>query len=143
MSVTGVVDRPPGLRSPAAFFLPWFTGQSNVGSLTPGNLQFITVTGKFFTFSGAAASGTVTFTPVALPLTDAPAHQIIDGPTVATLNGSGAFSVRMVCTGNTDLVPFNWTYTITTAIGGVVSSYPGKLIPYSPLSTVDISALLP
>lgn len=141
--MTGVVDRPPGLVSPAAFFLPWFTGQANVGSLTPGNLQFVVVTGRFFTFSGSPASGTVTFTPVTLPLTDAPAHQIYDGSTVATLDGSGAISVSVVCTGNTDLVPSSWTYTITTTLSGVVSSYPGKLIPYSPLSTVDLSAILP
>lgn len=143
MSVTGVTDRPPGLISPAAFFLPWFTGQANTGSLQPGLLQFVTVTGKFFTFGGVAASGTVTFTPVALPLTDVRAHQIIDGPTVATLDTSGAISVSLVCTGNTDLSPSSWTYTITTAINGSTSSYPGKLIPYSPTSTVDLSALLP
>lgn len=123
--------------------MPWFTGQPNVGSLTPGNLQFVTVTGKFFTFGGAAASGTVAFTPVALPLTDAPARQFIDGATVVALDGSGAISVSLVCTGNTDLVPFAWSYTITTTISGVVNSYAGKSIPYSPTSTVDLSALLP
>lgn len=143
MPVPGLTDRPPGYRSPAAFFRLWYGGQANTGSLNPGNLQFITVTGTFLGPQGAPATGTVTFTPTPAPLKDIPSALFTGGPVTVTLNGSGAFSVSLLCTGNNDLVPSAWTYTITTVINGATGTSTGKSIPYSPSSTIDISDLLP
>lgn len=143
MSVTGVMDRPPGYQSPAAFFYPPFTGQAYQASVQPGNLSFITVTGTFLSLSGVAASGSVTFTPSGAPLKDAALFEFTGGPVTAALSGAGTISVRLLCTGNNDLIPFVWSYTITPTINGVSSSFPGKNLPYSPSSTIDLSALLP
>lgn len=142
MSVTGVRDRPPGLRSPAAFHLP-MVGQASLPSATPGVVSTITVTGTFLSILGAPASGTVTFTPTSAPLKNVPGAVFSGAPVTATLNGSGSFSVVVACTDDTDWTPSGWTYTITTSINGIVSSYPGKLIPYSPGSAIDLSDLLP
>lgn len=108
----------------------------------PGDLNTITVTGTFLDIFGNAASGTVTFTPSVLPLTDAVGHVIIEGPTVATLNGSGQISVVVACTDNANLSAF--TYTITPSINGSpAASYPGKALPHTLGSTVNLTALLP
>lgn len=143
MSVTGVTDRPPGLISPASLFYPPVILQGTFGSLIPGDLSSIIVTGTFLNFLGVPASGTVTFTPSITPLKDVASTMFTGGAIVATLNGSGSFSVSLTCTSNNDILPFAWTYTITTNINGVSTVYPGKAIPYSPSSTVDLTALLP
>lgn len=143
MSVTGVSDRPPGFRSPSSFFFPPFTGQAYQGSVMPGVLSTITVTGTFLNLAGTPSSGTVTFTPTGAPLKDAASSLFTGGPVTVALNGSGSFSVRVVCTDNGDLAPPDWTYTITTNIDGVLTSYAGKAIPYSPGSAIDLSDLLP
>lgn len=143
MSVTGVMDRPPGLGSPSSFWFATPPPLFQQASVLPGDLSQITVTGTFLSFTGAASTGTVTFTPSSAPLKDTASVEFTGAPVVATLNASGAISVNIICTGNTDLSPSVWTYTITTNINGVSSSYPGKQIPYSPNSTIDLTALLP
>jgi hypothetical protein len=108
----------------------------------PGDLTTITVTGTFLTILGAAATGKVTFTPSVVPLTDSVGHVIIDGPTVATLDGSGHISVVLACTDNANLPAF--TYEVAPAINGAAASrYPAKALPHSLGSTVDLTALLP
>lgn len=143
MPVPGFVDRPPGYRAPAAFFRPWHNGQAPSSSLTPGTLQYITVTGTFLNPQGVPASGTVTFTPSTTPLKDVASKLFTGGSVTVTLNGSGAFAVPLICTDDNDLSPSGWTYTITTVVNGLTSTYTGKVIPYSPLSATDLSDLLP
>lgn len=108
----------------------------------PGDLTTITVTGTFLSYQGSVATGTVTFTPSVLPLIDNVGHVIIDGPTVATLDGSGHISVVLACTDNANIPAF--TYTITPTINGALpSAYPSKAIPHTLGLTVDLTALLP
>ena len=108
----------------------------------PGDLTTITVTGTFLTVQGVAASGTVTFTPSVVPLIDNVGNVIVDGPVVATLNGSGQISVVLACTDNANIPAF--TYTIAPAINGTSAAlYPLKAIPHTLGSTVDLTALLP
>jgi hypothetical protein len=108
----------------------------------PGDLNTITVTGTFKDVRGNVASGTVTFTPSVVPLIDNVGHVVVDGPTVATLNGSGQISTVLACTDNANLSAF--TYTISPTINGAqTASYPAKSVPHSLGSTVDLTALLP
>jgi hypothetical protein len=108
----------------------------------PGDLTTITVTGSFLSVLGVASTGTVTFTPSVVPLVDSVGNVIIDGPSVATLNGSGQISIVLACTDNTNLSAF--TYTVGIAVNGAgTASYPAKAIPHTLGSTVDLTALLP
>lgn len=108
----------------------------------PGDLTTITVTGTFLSVLGAAASGTVTFTPSVLPLIDNVGHVIVEGPAVAVLNGSGQISIVLACTDNTNIPAF--TYTVAPKINGAqVAAYPLKAVPHTLGSTVDLTALLP
>jgi len=108
----------------------------------PGDLTTITVTGTLLNVFGVKATGTVTFTPSALPLIDAVGHVIVDGPTAVTLTGSNDVSVVLACTDNANIPAF--TYTIGIALNGApTAQYPGKAIPHTLGSTVDLTALLP
>jgi hypothetical protein len=108
----------------------------------PGDLTTITVTGTFLSVRGAVATGAVTFTPSVVPLVDSVGHVIVDGPTTATLNGSGQISAVLACTDNANLPAF--TYTVSIAVNGATTAaYPGKAIPHTLGSTVDLTALLP
>ncbi len=110
----------------------------------PGNVNTITVTGTFLTPSGSPATGTVTFTPSAATFTDSAGEVILTAPVTAGLNGSGVISQVLACTDNSNLSGTPFTYTVTVALDGLPgSAYPGKSLPHSLGSTVDLSALLP
>jgi hypothetical protein len=108
----------------------------------PGDLNTITVTGTLLNVLGVKATGTVTFTPSVLPLNDSVGHVTIEGPTSAALDGVNNMSVVLVCTDNANLPAF--TYTISVALNGAAAAqYPGKSIPHTLGTTVDLTALLP
>lgn len=108
----------------------------------PGDLTTITVTGTLLDIFGNKAPGTVTFTPSVLPLTDSVGHVVIEGPTTASLDGFNNVNIVVVCTDNANLPAF--TYTIAVALGGApAAQFPGKAIPHTLGTTVDLTALLP
>ncbi len=108
----------------------------------PGDINAITVTGTYLTPSGSAMSGTVTFTPSTPVLVDTTGHVLLGGTGVTVaLNGSGAFSVVLPCTGQ--LTPANWSWTVTETIGGLSPRSYSINLPHSLGSTVDISTLAP
>ena len=110
----------------------------------PGNVNAITVTGTFLTPAGAAATGTVTFTPSVSTLIDSAGHAILASPVTATLNGSGQISQALACTDNGTLTGAPFTYSVTVALGGLPgSAYPGKSLPHTLGASVDLSTLLP
>lgn len=110
----------------------------------PGDLATITVTGTFLDPAGNPASGTVTFDPGTVTLTDATGHAILAAPVTITLTASGQLSAVLPCTDNATLSPGPFTYTITAALEGMpAASYPGKALPRSLGATADLSALLP
>lgn len=110
----------------------------------PGNIVTITVTGTFLTPWGSPATGTVTFDPGAVTLIDSAGHAILASPVTVTLNGSGQISAVLACTDNTTLTGTPFTYSVEVALGGQpVSAYPGKSVPHTLGSTVDLSTLLP
>jgi hypothetical protein len=108
----------------------------------PGDIFTITVTGTYLTPAGAAMAGTLTFTPSTPVLVDTVGSVLLGGVGVTvSLNGSGAFSVVLPCTGQ--LTPSNWSWTVTETIGGLSPRSYGVSLPHSLGSTVDISTLSP
>jgi hypothetical protein len=106
----------------------------------PNNLQTITLTGTFLDTTGTALSGTLTFTPP--PELVDPGNAIMySAPVTANLDSSGHFSVTLICTDNSILLPVGWFYTVTENVRGV-RSYP-IFVPHSLGSTVDLSSLTP
>lgn len=111
---------------------------------TPSNLTYGTINGKFYLTQldsadvgrepdYAAASGTVTFTPtvnsyknLAIPalFLTIPVQATIDS--LGDLRDSqGALGVVLVATNNPDLVPKDWTYTVTiNLVGATPLSFP-------------------
>ena len=110
----------------------------------PGNINTITVTGTFLTPAGAPASGTVTFTPSVSTLIDSAGHAILAAPVTATLNSSGVISEVLACTDNTTLTGAPFTYSVAVALNGQpASAYPGKSVPHTLGSSVNLATLLP
>lgn len=108
----------------------------------PGDINTIIVTGTYLTPAGAAMSGTVSFVPSTPILVDTVGTVLLGGVgTTVALNGSGAFSVVLPCTGQ--LTPGNWSYTVTETIGGLSPRSYSVSVPHSLGSTVDISSLSP
>lgn len=108
----------------------------------PGDLTTITVTGTLLDIFGVKATGTVTFTPSVLPLIDSVGHVVIEGPTTGALDGTNTLSMVLACTDNANLPAF--TYTIAVALNGAsAAQFPGKAIPHTLGTTVDLTALLP
>lgn len=106
----------------------------------PVNIQTITLTGTFLDSNGAALSGSVTFAPP--PELVDPANAILYAtPVTATLDVSGHFSVTLICTDNSALIPVGWSYTVTENVRGT-RSYPVYL-PHTLGSTVDLSSVVP
>lgn len=106
----------------------------------PGNLTTITLTGKFLDSTGAPLSGTLSFTPV--PELVDPANAILySAPVNATLDGTGAFSVTLICTDNANLLPVGWFYSVIENVRGT-RTYP-IYVPHSYGSTVDLSTVVP
>lgn len=108
----------------------------------PGDINTITVTGTYLNPAGAAMSGTISFVPSTPILVDTVGSVLLGGVgTTVALNGSGAFSVVLPCTGQ--LTPSNWSYTVTETISGLSPRSYSISIPHSLGSTVDISTLSP
>lgn len=106
----------------------------------PSNLQTITLTGTYLDSTGAALSGTISFTPPP-ELVDVATAIMYAAPVTATLDSSGHFSVTLICTDNSTLAPAGWGYTVQEAIKGN-RSYT-IFVPHTYGSTVDISSLVP
>ena len=106
----------------------------------PSNLQTITLTGTYLDSTGAALSGTISFTPPP-ELVDVATAIMYAAPVTANLDSSGHFSVTLICTDNSTLAPAGWGYTVQEAIKGN-RSYT-IYVPHTYGSTVDISSLVP
>ncbi|HEY6021626.1 MAG TPA: hypothetical protein VIY48_17685 [Candidatus Paceibacterota bacterium] len=88
----------------------------------PPNVATVTVTATYKNSDGSPATGTVSFTPNTV-LQDATASQIIDSTpqTVTLLNGS--FSVTLMATDDTHLLPSGWSYNVVENIAGCNRNY--------------------
>lgn len=107
----------------------------------PVDIVTITVTGTYLTAGGAAAGGSVMFTPT-WALSDATGHAILTGLPVTANLVNGSFSVALPVTDNANLFPHGWAYTVQVSVPGssqVFTTY----IPSSYGTTVDMTALTP
>ncbi|MFE4651522.1 glycosyl hydrolase family 28-related protein [Streptomyces sp. NPDC056707] len=82
----------------------------------PANITMVTVFGRYIDFTGAPMQGTVTFTPSQKYVTD-PGEDVLifSAPLVATLDGTGAFSIEIPATDDPDVLPSGFTWTVTEA----------------------------
>lgn len=109
----------------------------------PAGASTITLTGKFpVPAGGAARAGQVTFTPSSV-LVDSTQKAIYSGAGPATFDASGAFSIVLLCTDDTDVQPTGWRWWVDEQpTGGQRRTYwislPSTLGP-----TVDLSTLSP
>lgn len=106
----------------------------------PGNLNTITLTGKFLDSTGAPLSGGISFTPP--PELVDPANAIMYATAVtATLDSNGSFSVTLICTDNSALLPVGWFYTVVESVRGT-RTYP-IYVPHTLGMSADLSSLTP
>lgn len=76
------------------------------------DLNYITVVGKYETYTGAPLSGTVSFMPSTV-LLDAAADVIMMPVTfTVTLAVDGSFSIDLPATDDPDISPVGWTYAV-------------------------------
>jgi hypothetical protein len=83
----------------------------------PNDVSVRTVFGQYLKSTGAAAAGTVTFTP-SHRIEDANDATILSTPITVTLDANGEFEVDLPCTDDLDLSPRGWYYTATIRIKG-------------------------
>ena len=82
------------------------------------DLSTVTLQGTYVDLQGNPVAGSVTFTPTTI-IKDEDQNQIIINSTVsATLNGSGAFSVVLPVTNDTDVVPQPFAYLVEEVFSG-------------------------
>lgn len=84
----------------------------------PGNISVRTVTGKYSDFTGNPIAGQVTFTIPQVIIDAAAAVILIPTTVVATLDTTGAFSVTLPVTDDSDLNPLNYQYTVVESFVG-------------------------
>lgn len=115
----------------------------------------IIVTGKYVNFiSGAGETGVVKFVPSVPSLSDqtdsefltiTPFTAVLPGTQGGSPNtgGSGAFSITLPCTDNTELFPQGFTYTIIEQVSNMANRITkGVQIPSTYGATVDLTKVL-
>lgn len=95
------------------------------------------VTGRYITFRGNPAKGTVSFAPSARVL-DADDAVLIESPIVARFDGFGEFEVEIPTTDNPLLKPSSWAYQVTIRVNGVRPRQFWIKLPYGDGSPVDL-----
>ena len=110
----------------------------------PANIGTGTVKGHLIDSAGNPLQGTLMLTPNFVVLKDA---NDTPGPTVIlpkavpiVINSDGTFSKDAQATDDTDATPFNWTYTLTSAISG--ATLPSMTFSLPQGTTVDIGTLV-
>ncbi|MER6112438.1 glycosyl hydrolase family 28-related protein [Streptomyces hirsutus] len=79
----------------------------------PANYATVPVFGRYIDFTGAPMQGTVTFTPSQRYVTNPGADVLIfSAPLVATLDGTGAFSIEIPSTDDPDVTPQGFTWAV-------------------------------
>jgi hypothetical protein len=104
-------------------------------------LSYVTLTG---TLGAAATGGVAVFTPSGW-LADTADHILVPpAPQRVTLLAGGVFSVSLLATDNSGLLPAGWTWSVTFAgIEGVAADTFSFLLAYANGTTQDISGLTP
>jgi hypothetical protein len=108
-----------------------------------GNLNTVTVVGKYVLLNGQAASGTVTFKSTTV-LVDAAAHEVVMPVDItASLDGTGSISLDLPATNDPDISPSNFTYTVVENITGTTGRTYSIQVPYNTSGNLDLSTIAP
>lgn len=84
----------------------------------PADITKVAVTGTYVDTTGTALTGTVTFLAQAR-FTDTTSNTaVLPAPIVATLDASGAISVQIPATDDSDTTPVDWQYLVTESFTG-------------------------
>ncbi|WP_405561929.1 hypothetical protein [Streptomyces sp. NBC_01180] len=110
--------------------------------MLPDSLPAVTVTGRYLTPDGDPLTGQVVFRAPTL-LTFAESDVILGGPVAVPLDATGAFSVTLVATDAPNMVPSDWSYTVTEQLAGVAANRAYQVLLPSAFPTVDIADLAP
>ena len=106
-------------------------------------LNSVTLTGTYTGAGQEPVSGWLQFVPSAA-LTDADDQLLLRQEPVTVPLSSGAFSVELTATDNTDLQPQGWYWTVTEYLQGLPPSQPWNFyLAFSSGATQDISDLPP
>ena len=106
----------------------------------PAEYNTGTVTGTYLTIDGAAAQGTVTFTPRVNRILAATSEKIILPRTITVTLVDGSFSVALPATNDPDISPANFTYRVVETItGGGGSTFDISVLAGT---TLDLSTVL-
>lgn len=106
----------------------------------PSGLDKVTLTGKYETVSGSPLSGTVRFEGPTW-LVDTGNNIVFTADQSVTLDGTGAFSIQLVATDATGVVPNPFTYQVVEHIGSMRTHRYTISLPKAN-ATVDISDLI-
>ena len=122
----------------------------------PANLGFGTVVGRFGTSDEAYALAdrlTVTFTPtvdyvidrtatppITMMLFDTTCNVDEDG---YLIDDTGAQTITLPATDDTDLDPHSWVYKVTTQLAGGTTPFPEFYIAVPQGTTVDLATVIP
>lgn len=107
----------------------------------PGNVNTVSIHGKYVLPTGIAASGIVTFSQSNYLRDPSADTVIVPTDIVAQLNGTGEFTVTLVATDDPDLDPTGFTYKVVEQISGTTRTY-NIVVPLSS-TTIEISDLAP
>lgn len=107
----------------------------------PSGAQTITVTGTLPNpVGGAARKGRIVFTPSAR-LVDSTQKAIYSGGGPAVLDGTGKFSILLLCTDDTDVQPTGWRWKVDEQPSGGTRKIYWIDLPATLGPTVDLSTL--
>lgn len=76
------------------------------------DLNYITVTGIYQSYTGTPLTGTVSFMPSTVLLDIAAGVIMMPVVFTATLDSNGAFSIDLPATDDPDITPSGWTYAV-------------------------------
>lgn len=109
-----------------------------------GDLNFVTLHGKYEDYAGNPVSGSVVFTP-ATTLYDVGSDLILVPKSFSvTLAADGSFSIDLPATDDPDVTPTGWTYTVTENFASGNRAPYAIQVPYnSPGGRVSLASLAP
>ena len=98
------------------------------------------VNGTYYTSTGIAAKGRVTFTP-SVRVVDVNDATIVEDAIAVTLDANGSFSIDLPTTDNQLLYPAGWAYEISIRLYGVKPERFFAFLPYGTGAPIDLARL--
>lgn len=111
---------------------------------TPEGLKTVTLVGQYVMTddAGTACAGNLTFTPSPGLITFSTENVMVTGTQTVTLDGTGSFTVDLVCTDTAGQNPTGWTYAVVEKIIGNSPRNFNIFLPYT-VATVNLADITP